>query len=142
MTVRVRDPKIGVLRWIVLLVGLLLTAFIGGCGGARVTTPEAPTARHEVRHARHPTVKKKPVRQIESSSQALYDDDDDDEDDEVGLASPTSSNDPDDASPAPMQCPVASIPVPHADDPITLSPVTGLGPAHGHDRPDEHPPRA
>lgn len=125
------------------IVGLLFAALLGGCSHAPATNvQDAPTARHEIRHARHPIVKKKKPRPAPSPAQVMYEDDDDDDDDEVGLAAPNNGDDPDDASPAPADHAIVTTRAHRFERELTFSPIEGLGPSSAHTRPDKPPPRA
>jgi hypothetical protein len=111
---------------------IVMTLAILAMGGGR-STSRAPRHRAVAYASVH-------VMHIDRHADSLDDDDDGDDDEEIGLATPPVQLDDDDASPQ-----VASTVDPEIsiDEDMTTVPscAEGLGPAHGHRRAEDRPPR-
>ena len=123
-------------RVLLALFVLLVAVFVTGCTAPRTVSAGGVAKRHH--HAQ--TLRGLHAVSLEKRADALYDVDDDD-DAEIGLLCPDAAAPDDDASPQAAN---------GADALSALSPRSpsafsfvddGLGPAFGHTRATEHPPR-
>jgi hypothetical protein len=137
----------GVVRRLLLsIVVLVIAVFVTGGALPRAGSTLTTNAKVEARHhpAKVKTIAKLKIAHLEKRADALYDDDDtdDDDDDVAGLMPPQTGADDDDASPQQPTLVTHENVFLASEAPSFTPHEDPLGPASGHRRPEEPPPRA
>lgn len=131
-------------RLLLAIVLVIIAVFVTGGTLPRAASTAPAQAKVELRHqAKTKTIAKVKSAHLEKRADALYEDDDtdDDDDDVAGLMPPQTDDDDGDASPQQPALAVQDHITLASDAPSFTPGDDTLGPASGHRRPEEPPPR-